>query len=469
MHQTVAILGRPNVGKSTLFNRLTGRQRALVDDAAGTTRDRREGDAWLGPLGFRVVDTAGLEEAPEASLAGRMSRQSEQALATADVALLLIDARVGITPVDRHFADLVRRHARHVVLVANKCEGRAGEAGLVEAYALGLGDPVPISAQHGDGLVLLYDALAPLLEPAGADPAAEEAAAWETAADDADDEAEVDETRPLRLAVVGRPNAGKSTLINRLLGEERMLTGPEPGITRDAIAVPWRWRDRPVLLWDTAGMRRRTRVAAGVEQLSVSDAIRALKFAEVAVLLVDAELGLERQDLTIAELAVKEGRALVIAANKWDRVEAPQAALRQIRDRLQTSLPQVRGLPLVTLSAATGRGVERLMPEVLRLHARWSRRVATAALNRWLAGMLQHHPPPLSGQGRRLRLRYMTQVKARPPTFVAFCNLPEELPEAYLRYMQHGLREAFDMPGVPVRILLRKQDNPYAGRGGRGR
>jgi GTP-binding protein len=438
---TVAILGRPNVGKSTLFNRLVGKRLALVDDTPGVTRDRREGQGRLGPLRFRVIDTAGLEEADPKSLEGRMRRQTEAALEEADVALFMIDAREGLTPIDRHFADWLRRGRTPVVLVANKSEGRAAALAAGEAYALGFGDPLPISAEHAEGLADLYDALAPF--------------------EGADERAEEGKEAPLRLAVVGRPNAGKSTLVNRLLGEERMLTGPEPGITRDSIAVPWRWKGRAVELFDTAGLRRRARVTSKLEKLSAADALRAIDFAHVVVLLLDATAPLEKQDLTIAARALDEGRGVVVAVNKWDLVEDRREAMGRVRDRLQASLPQAGGPPVVTFSALTGKGVEKLLPAAFALYDKWRVRVPTAQLNRWLAETLERHPPPLGASGRRIRIRYMTQAKSRPPTFVAFASTPAELPESYLRYLQHGLREAFGLAGVPVRILLRKPKNPY--------
>ena len=438
---TVAIVGRPNVGKSTLFNRLVGRRAALVDDTPGVTRDRREGQGRLGSLRFRVIDTAGLEEADPKSLEGRMRRQTEAALEEADVALFMIDAREGLTPIDRHFADWLRRGRTPVVIVANKSEGRAATLAAGEAYALGFGDPLPISAEHAEGLADLYDALAP----------------FERAAEEKDGQAEA----PLRLAIVGRPNAGKSTLVNRLLGEDRMLTGPEPGITRDAIAVPWRWNGRGVELFDTAGLRRRARVTGKLEKLSAADALRAIDFAHVVVLLLDATTPLEKQDLTIAARALDEGRGVVIAINKWDLIEDRREAMGRVKDRLQTSLPQAGGPPVVTFSALTGKGVEKLLPAAFALYEKWRIRVPTGQLNRWLEDTLERHPPPLSASGRRIRIRYMTQAKSRPPTFVAFASTPAELPESYLRYLQHGLREAFDLAGVPVRILLRKPKNPY--------
>jgi GTP-binding protein len=460
MLPTVVIVGRPNVGKSTLFNRLAGKQLALVDDRPGVTRDRREGTARLGPLEFRIVDTAGLEEAFDDSLPARMRRQTEAAVAGADLVLLVVDARAGVTPLDEHFANWLRRQPVPVVLAANKCEGRAGEPGRIEAYGLGLGDPVPLSAEHGEGLGLLYDALASHLAPAEdvaagpADPLAE---------DDGQGEA----SGLLQLAIVGRPNVGKSTLVNRLLGEERMLTGPEAGITRDAIAVQWEHRGRRVALIDTAGLRRRARVDDRLEKLSGADTLRAVKYAQVVALVLDGTVGddidamLERQDLTIARHVVEEGRALVIVVNKWDAVADRKAALKALKGRLEISLPQARDVPIVTLSALTGRNVERLMPAVLAAYGTWNRRIPTGRLNDWLAGVLDRHPPPLASNKRRIRLRYATQARTRPPTFVIFCNRPEDLPDSYLRYLENALRDDFEMPGTPIRIQLRRRENPY--------
>jgi GTPase len=444
---TVAILGRPNVGKSTLFNRLVGQRLALVDDTPGVTRDRREGEAALGDLRFRVVDTAGLDESDPDSLGARMQQQTARALADANVALFVVDARIGITPLDRHFAQWLRRVETPVILVANKAEGRAGDGGVLEAFRLGLGEPVAISAEHGEGLAELYAALAPYADSVAAEAEPSPAAA----------------ERPLQLAIVGRPNVGKSTLINRLLGDERVLTSPEAGTTRDAVATVWHWQGRAVRLIDTAGMRRRAKVEEKLEKLSVGDALRAVRFAEVVVLVVDAEAGIEKQDLTIAELVEDEGRALVLAVNKWDLVEDKSAALRRIRDRLERSLPQLSGIPMVTLSARTGAGAAKLMPAVLACHAAWNKRIATPVLNRWLAHLQECHPPPLVS-GRRLRLRYMTQVNIRPPTFALFASKPGDLPEAYRRYLVNLMREEFDLPGVPIRVMLRKGENPYGGK-----
>jgi GTPase len=440
----VAIVGRPNVGKSTLFNRLVGQKLALVDDTPGVTRDRREGEAALGDLRFRVIDTAGLDQADEGSLGARMQEQTTRALADADVALFVVDARDGITPLDRHFAELLRRGAAPVVLVANKAEGRGGGSGVYEAFALGLGEPIAVSAEHGDGMAELYAALAPYADQAAAGEG--EAAAGE---------------RPLQLAVIGRPNVGKSTLVNRLLGEERLLTGPEAGITRDAIATRWDWQGRAVRLIDTAGLRRRPKVEEKLEKLSVADTLRAIRFAEVVVLVIDAAQMLEKQDLTIAHMVEEEGRALVIAVNKWDMVEDKSAALRKLQDRLETSLPQLHGVRFVLLSALTGTGMAKLMPAVMSTHAAWNRRISTPRLNRWLAAVQQRHPPPLV-KGRRLKLRYMTQANIRPPTFALFAATPAALPDSYRRYLVNLLREDFDLPGVPIRMMLRKGENPYA-------
>jgi GTPase len=450
---TVAIVGRPNVGKSTLFNRLVGKRLALVDNEPGVTRDWREGEGRLGPMSFRVIDTAGLEEADPESLSGRMRRQTETALDNADVALFLIDARAGLTPVDRHFADWLRKRKLKVLLLANKCEGREAEAGRLEAFALGLGEPLAISAEHGEGLPELYDALA-------AEMPAEEAEPDLDNADISDDEDEALPPRVIQLAIVGRPNVGKSTLVNRLLGEERMLAGPEAGLTRDAISSDWLYEGQRIRLVDTAGLRKKARVQAKLEKLSVADALRSLRLAQVAVLLIDGSEPLDKQDLAIASHAIDEGRALVLAVNKWDLVEDRAAALRRIEERLESGLPQVRGVPIVTFSAKTGRHLDRLMPAVLAAYALWNKRVRTPELNRWLIGVTDRHPPPASS-GRRIRFRYATQVKTRPPTFALFASKPGDLPQSYIRYLANSLRETFAMPGVPLRFLLRKGKNPY--------
>ena len=451
---TVAIIGRPNVGKSTLFNRLAGRKLALVHEAPGVTRDRREAEAQLHDLRLRVIDTAGLEEAAPEALESRMRRQTERALQSADLVLFLIDARAGLTALDRHFARWLRRQDLPVVLVANKCEGRAAEAGLAEAYGLGFGGPVPLSAEHDLGFSDLRDAVAPFAETAA------ETAAEEALPEDAET-AEGEAGGPLQLAIVGRPNVGKSTLVNRLVGEDRVLTGPEAGITRDAIAVQWSYRGQEIQLVDTAGLRKRAKVAEKLERMSVDDTLRAIRFAQVVVLVLDANEGLERQDLTIARHSVDEGRALVIALNKWDACADREAALRQLEDRLERSLPQVRGLPKVAISALEGRHLDRLMDAVLAAYRVWNARVPTGELNRWLEAVTEAHPPPLS-KGRKVRLKYATQMKTRPPSYAIFCSRPAAIPASYLRYLENQLRSDFKLDGTPIRIALRKGENPYA-------
>ncbi|WP_372603553.1 ribosome biogenesis GTPase Der [Actibacterium sp.] len=467
MSFTLAIVGRPNVGKSTLFNRLVGKRLALVDDQPGVTRDLREGEARLGDLRFTVIDTAGLEEATDESLQGRMRRLTERAVEMADVCLFMIDSRAGVLPADEVFAEILRKKSAHVILAANKAEGSAADAGVIEAYSLGLGEPIRLSAEHGEGLNDLYSMLMPL-----ADEFAKRAAenAPETDVDVSEDDEDegprkLTDARPLQVAVVGRPNAGKSTLINALLGEEKLLTGPEAGITRDAISTQFNWGGTPVRIWDTAGMRKKAKVQEKLEKLSVSDGLRAVKFAEVVVVMLDVEIPFEQQDLRIADLAEREGRAVVIAVNKWDLEGEKQDKLKELKEEFARLLPQLKGAPLVTVSAKTGRGLDRLHDAVMKAHDVWNRRVSTARLNRWLSGMLEVHPPPAPG-GKRIKLRYMTQVKTRPPGFVVMCSHPDKLPDSYKRYLVNGLRQDFDMPGTPIRLTLRDQGdkNPYKGK-----
>ena len=438
---TVAIVGRPNVGKSTLFNRLVGRRAALVAPTPGVTRDRREGWARIGPLRFRAIDTAGLEEASPETLAGRMMAQTERALADADAALLLIDGRAGVTPADEFFAKQLRRLHLPIILAVNKCEGGAAESGVAEGHALGLGQPIPISAEHGEGLADLYDALSPFDSEAS------------------EDTSRVDDV--LRLAIVGRPNVGKSTLLNRLVGEARVITGAEPGLTRDSIAVRWSYEGRAVELVDTAGLRRRAKTVAALDKLSARDAERALGQAAVVLVVFDATDPAGRQDMAIAARAADEGRAVVILLNKWDVVRDRAATRAAIQDRLETALAQVKGVPVVTCSALTGAGTDSIMLAVLAAFDTWNRRVPTAQLNRWLEEAVAHHPPPLAA-GRRLKLRYITQVKARPPTFALFASKPTALPESYRRYLVNGIGTEFGLAGVPIRLLLRAGKNPYA-------
>ncbi|MFL5286079.1 MAG: ribosome biogenesis GTPase Der [Rhodopila sp.] len=444
MPPVVVIAGRPNVGKSTLFNRLAGRRIAIVADTPGVTRDRKQAPALLRGREVTLIDTAGLEEAAPETLAGRMRATSATAVEQADLVVFVIDAREGVTPADAHFARWLRRQGKPVLLVANKAEGRTASSSILDAYALGLGDPVGVSAEHGEGVADLMAEIADRLPP-----------------EEAPDEA-AEEDRPLKLAIVGRPNAGKSTLLNRLLGEERMITGPEPGLTRDAVAVILHdAAGRPIELVDTAGLRRRARIEAALEKMSVSSAIEALKMAEVVVLTLDAAEGIHDQDLQIARLIEREGRACVVALNKWDAVADRNATRKAIQERLENSLAQMKGLPVVTLSAMTGAGVDRLLPAVRKASEVWNKRVPTGELNRWFESTLERHQPPLV-QGRRLKLRYLTQAKARPPTFVCFGTRAEQTPEAYARYLVNSLRETFDMPGTPIRLQFRGTKNPYA-------
>jgi GTP-binding protein len=450
MSFTVAIIGRPNVGKSTLFNRLVGKRLALVDDRPGVTRDRREGQARLGDLDFTIIDTAGLEDADAESLAGRMLAQTRQAIEKADAVFFLLDAKAGPVPADRAFADLVRRSGKPAIVVANKAEGKSAGAGVIEAYALGLGEPVAISAEHGEGMADLFEALREAL-PEATRPAGAAA------------ESENEAPRAVRVAIVGRPNSGKSTLVNRLLGQERMLTGPEAGITRDTIALDLEWKDRKFRLHDTAGLRRPPRVQEKLEKLSVADAINAIRFAEVVVLLMDAEHPFEEQDLRIADLVEREGRALVIGISKWDLSERKSGGITRLREEADERLPQVKGVPVIGVSGLTGEGLDRLMEAVVDIHEVWNKRTTTAELNRWLGDVISAHPPP-AVSGRRIRLDYVTQPKSRPPSFVLFCTRADAVPAAYRRYLVNELRDGFDMPGTPIRLILREKANPFARR-----
>jgi GTP-binding protein len=447
---TVAIAGRPNVGKSTLFNRLAGKKLALVHDLPGVTRDWREAEVEAGGLNLRLIDTAGLEEAAPESLADRMRKSTEAAIKEADLVLFVIDARTGVTPADEHFSKVLRASGRPVVLVANKSESRASDSGFLEAYSLGFGDPVATSAEHGLGIFDVFDAIRAAMPKSDTEGEGEEEGAAALA-------------KPLHLAIIGQPNAGKSTLANRLLGKERMLTGPEAGITRDAIAVDMSWGGKPIKLADTAGIRRKAKVVEKLEQLSVGDALNVIRFAEVVILLMDASEPFEKQDLQLADLVANEGRALVLALNKWDLVADKDRTLRELRADLEETLTQVRGVPMVPISAKSGTGIDKLMQAVLDVHATWNKRVPTAALNRWLGTMTERHPPP-AVSGRRLKLKYLSQSKTRPPTFYLSCSRPEALPDAYRRYVVNGLREDFGLAGVPIRLMVRAEKNPYEGR-----
>ncbi len=470
MNFTVAIVGRPNVGKSTLFNRLVGKKLALVDDLPGVTRDRRPGDAKLLDLKFTIIDTAGLEEAGPDTLQGRMRAQTEAAIDEADLSLFVVDAKYGLTPVDQQLAEMLRRRGKPVVLVANKAEARGSDGGYYDAFSLGLGDPCPISAEHGQGMIDLRDAIVAAIGEERAFPKVIDEA--ETNVDvsalgltpdgeeDEDFEPVYDETKPLRVAIVGRPNAGKSTLINRYLGQDRLLTGPEAGITRDSISVEWDWRGRTIKMFDTAGMRRKARVTEKLEKLSVADGLRAIRFAETVVIVFDATIPFEKQDLQIVDLILREGRAAVLAFNKWDLIEDRQAVLAELREKTDRLLPQARGIRAVPVSGQTGDGLDRLMQAIIDTDRVWNRRISTAKLNRWLEHSQMQHPPP-AVSGRRVKLKYMTQVKARPPGFMISCSRPEALPDSYTRYLINGLRNDFELPGVPIRINYKGTVNPF--------
>jgi GTP-binding protein len=478
MTVTVTIVGRPNVGKSTLFNRLVGRKIALVDDTPGVTRDRREAEGRIADLTFRVLDTAGYEDVTDGSLEDRMRQQTELAIREADVILFMIDARAGVVPLDQRFAQVLRKAGKDVHLVGNKAESRAAEDGLVEAFKLGFGEPIALSAEHGLGLSELYSIVSAAIDKAIAEQAASDAAGQsdldllpEVDVDITPDmlEGEGDDAtlrwnprRYLNVAIVGRPNAGKSTLVNRMVGEDRVLVGPEAGITRDSILVPWEWEGRTINLVDTAGIRRRSRVHEKLEKLAVGDSLRSLQYAEVVVLLLDATVPFEKQDLALADLVEREGRAMVIALNKWDLIEDKNAVLAELREECNRLLPQLRGVPLVTLSGLTGRNIDKLMEAIFSIERTWNSHISTSRLNRWLAGMVEGHPPP-AVSGRRLKLRYMTQAKTRPPSFIVFASRPDALPMSYQRYLVNGLRESFDLPGTPIRLWVRagSKSNPY--------
>lgn len=477
MTVTVAIVGRPNVGKSTLFNRLVGRKIALVDDTPGVTRDRREAEGHIADLSFRILDTAGYEDVSDGSLEDRMRQQTEMAVHEADVILFMIDARAGVMPLDQRFAQVLRKAGKQVHLVGNKAESKAAEHGLVEAFKLGFGEAIALSAEHGLGLSELYSIVSAAIDKAAADKAASDA---ETAGDlDQFPDVDVDITpdmlegegdeatlrwnprRYLNVAIVGRPNAGKSTLVNRMVGTDRVLVGPEAGITRDSILVPWEWEGRVINLVDTAGIRRRSRVNEKLEKLAVGDSLRSIQYAEVVVLLLDATIPFEKQDLALADLVEREGRAMVIALNKWDLIEDKNAALAELRLECERLLPQLRGVPLVTLSGLTGRNIDKLMEAIFKIERTWNSHISTAKLNRWLGDMIDSHPPP-AVSGRRVKLRYMTQAKTRPPSFIIFSSRPEAVPTSYQRYLANGLRDSFEMPGTPIRLWLRgNTKNPY--------
>ena len=453
MSFSVAIIGRPNVGKSTFFNRLTGKKLALVDDTPGVTRDRREGAANISDLSFTLIDTAGLEDVSDDSMESRMRQQTEQAVADCDIVLFMIDARAGLTPLDTFFADWVRQADKPVIVVANKCEGKGGDAGYFEAFSLGLGDPVQFSAEHGQGLSELYDALKDHAEFLIDD-------VQEIEGEEGDEDEDDEDQDTLNIAIIGRPNAGKSTLINSLIGQERLMTGPEAGLTRDSIAVTWEQDGQTLRLYDTAGMRRRSKIHQKLEKLSVSDGLRAVQFAHVVVLLLDAQSPLDRQDKILAQLVAREGRGLIVALNKWDLVENGLEVRRKVEEMLDLDMPESRGVSILNVSALTGRGLNKILPAIRDTYEVWNQRVPTAKLNRWLEGVLRAHTPPAPG-GRRIKIRYITQIKTRPPTFMLSCSRPDALPESYMRYLVNNLRESFDLWGTPIRMRMFKGSNPY--------
>ncbi len=461
----IALIGRPNVGKSTLFNRIVGKKLAIVDDQPGVTRDLREGEAKILGMKCTIIDTAGLEDRRDGSLQARMRNLTEKGIELADICIFMIDAREGVTTLDQDLARMLRKTSKHVILAANKAEGRKGDAGYHESYRLGLGEPIALSSEHGEGMDELYQVLLPLLDELAILSTIPEPEEEENF--DPDEPLVIDKSKPIRVAVVGRPNAGKSTLVNSILGEERLLTGPEAGITRDAISFNIDWMDRKFKMFDTAGMRKRAKVVDKVEGLSVGDGIRAIKFAEVVVVMLDVETPFEQQDMRIADLIEREGRALVIAVNKWDNEPNKSGRKAELLEMFERLLPQLRGAPLVTISAKTGKGLDKLNAAILEAYEVWNARVPTAQLNRWLSGEVAHHPPPAPG-GRRIKLKYMTQIKSRPPTFVAKCSRAKEMPASYVRFLKNGLRNTFDLHGTPIRLYLKADVNPFEGKKKRG-